>query len=67
MTKFSNAENADFRKIVRILTSMMQNAGAKVESNWRVEVLRKRGMSTFTHTVYSLWKNYNVLNCRVLI
>ena len=49
MTKFSNAENADFRKIVRILTSMIQTSGAKVESNWSVESLRKRGASTFTY------------------
>ena len=48
MTKFSNAENADFRKIVRILTSMMENVGAKVESNWSVEALRKRGASTLS-------------------
>ena len=67
MTKFPNAANADFRKIVRILTSMMKNAGAKVESNWSVEVLRKRGASTFTYTVYLLWNNYDVLGCCVLI
>ena len=51
MTKFSHAENADFRKIVRILTSMIKNAGAKVESNWSVEVLRKRGASMFTYAI----------------
>lgn len=52
MTKFPNVENADFKKIVRILTSMTKNAGAKVESNWSVEVLRKRGASMFTYAVY---------------
>ncbi len=57
MTKFSNAENADFRKIVRILTSMMKNAGAKIESNWSVEALRKRGASTFIYAVFPLWNN----------
>lgn len=67
MTKFSNAENADFRKIVRILTSMMKDACAKVESNWSVEVLRKRGASTFTYIVCSLCNNYGVLNSCVLI
>ena len=54
MTKFSNAENADFRKIVRILISMMENAGAKVENNWSVEALTKRGASTSTYAVCSL-------------
>lgn len=46
---------------------MMKNAGAKVESNWSVELLRKQGASTFTYTVYILWKNYDVLNYWVLI
>ena len=67
MTKFPNAENADFRKIIRTLSSMMKNAGAEVESNWRVEVLRKRGASTFTYAVYSLGNNHDVLNCCDLI
>ena len=67
MTKFSDAENADFRKIVRILTSMIQTSGAKVESNWRVEALRKRGASTFTYAVCQLWNNNDVLDSRVLI
>ena len=67
MTRFPNAGNADFRKIVRILTSMMKNAAAKIEGNWRVEVLRKRGASTFTYAVYSLGNNHDVLNCCVLI
>ena len=67
MTKFSHTENADFQKIVRILTSMMKNAGAKVESNWSVEALRKRGASMSTYSVYPFWNNYDVLNCCVLI
>ena len=53
MTKFSTAENADFQKIVRILTSMMKNTDAKIESNWSIEVLRKRGESTSTYNVES--------------
>lgn len=60
MTKFSNAENADFGKIVHILTSMIQNSGAKVESNWSVEALRKRGTSTFNYAVCSFWNNYDM-------
>ena len=67
MTKFSNAENADFRKIARILTSMMKNAGAKVESNWSVEALRKRGASTFTYVVSPVCNSYDVLNPSFLI
>ena len=62
MTKFPNAENADFRKIVRTLSSMMKNAGAEVESNWSVEALRKRGALTLTYALCSLWGNYDMLN-----
>lgn len=67
MTKFLNVENADFRKIIRILTSMMKSAGAKVESNWSVEALRKRGASMFTYTGCSLCTNYDMLNPSFLI
>ena len=61
MTKFSNDENADFGKIVRILTSMIQNSGAKIESNWSVEAVRKQGALTFTYAVCSFRNNYEML------
>ena len=67
MTKFSNIENADFKKIVRILTSMMQNADTKVKSNWSVEALKKRGALTFTYAVSPVYNHYDMLNPSFLI
>ena len=67
MTKFSDTENADFRKIVRILTSMMKNADAEVKNNWSVEALKKRGASMFTYAVSHVYNNYNMLNPSFLI
>lgn len=44
MTKFPNAENQDFKKMVRTLGSMTQKAGEKVKDNWATEERMKQGV-----------------------
>lgn len=43
MTKFSNAEDEDFKKLSRILESMFRKSGPKVEGNWDRELCTKQG------------------------
>lgn len=43
MTKFSNAENDDFKKMSRTLEFMLQKSTAKVEANWTLEGRIKQG------------------------
>lgn len=44
MTRFSNSEDQDFRKLSRMLASMIQKAQAKIESNWQSEGRLKQGV-----------------------
>lgn len=37
MTKFSKVENQDFKKMYRVLVSMTEIAGDKIERNWQSE------------------------------
>lgn len=43
MTKFSNADNEDFKKLSRTLELMLQKSGSKVEANWALEARLKQG------------------------
>ncbi len=43
MTKFSNSEDRDFRKLSRVLASMVKKAELKVEGNWSSERRIKQG------------------------
>lgn len=43
MTKFSNADNEDFKKLSRTLKSMLQKSKPKVEANWALEAHMKQG------------------------
>lgn len=43
MTKFSNADDEDFKKLSRTLESMLQKSGPKVEANWAIEARMKQG------------------------
>lgn len=43
MTKFSNADNEDFKKLSHTLEFMLQRAGPKVEANWTFEARTKQG------------------------
>lgn len=43
MTKFSNADNEDFKKLSCTLGFMIQKSGPKVEANWAFEARMKQG------------------------
>ena len=44
MTKFPNAEDPDFKKLSRVLVSMVQKATFKIEKNWYSEGRMKQGV-----------------------
>lgn len=43
MTKFSDADNEDFKKLSRTLESMLQKCENKVDTNWALEPRTKKG------------------------
>lgn len=43
MTKFSNADDEDFKKLSHTLEFMVQKSGLKVETNWTLEANMKQG------------------------
>lgn len=43
MTKFSNADNEDFKKLSHTLEFMLQRSGPKVEANWASEARTIQG------------------------
>ena len=44
MTKFPSAEDQDFKKLSRVLVSMIQKANVKIKKNWHSEGLMKQGV-----------------------
>lgn len=55
MTKFSNAENEDFKKLSRTLEIMLQKSGPKVEANWTTEARTKQQGNQFCDLVASFY------------
>lgn len=43
MTKFSNVNSEDFKRLSRTLNFMVQKSGPKVEANWTLEARVKQG------------------------
>lgn len=43
MTKFSNVDDEDFKKLSRALEFMIQKSVSKVEANWTLEARMKQG------------------------
>ena len=43
MTKFSNTDNEDFKKLSCTLELMVQKSSSKVEANWALEARMKQG------------------------
>lgn len=43
MTKFSTADNEDFKRLSRTLNLMLQKSKPKVEANWTAEARVKQG------------------------
>lgn len=47
MTKFSNVNSEDFKKVSRTLDFMIQKSGPKVEANWTLEARVKQGKQLY--------------------
>ena len=44
MTKLPSVEDKDFKKLSRVLVSMIQKANVKIEKNWQLEEHMKQGV-----------------------